>query len=76
MSTSETVQELMDRWEDCCAQGRVMTAEELCRDHPHLLDEVRRQIRGLQAMYCLVVSGPGTYSQSHNAPTYTSRMAA
>src|SRR5262249_10240156 len=40
-------------WEELQEQGRLITAEELCRDCPDLLDEVKRRIRGLQAQEAL-----------------------
>jgi serine/threonine-protein kinase len=54
MSRAEQVTELLLRWQQLRGQGRTVSAEELCRDCPHLRDEVRREIRGLEAMYHLL----------------------
>src|SRR5262249_28457893 len=51
MSEAISVGDLLERWEDGRAQGRVLTAEDLCRDCPELLEEARRQIRALEAFY-------------------------
>jgi hypothetical protein len=50
MPEDEALQDLLDRWEAARAEGRSLTAEELCRDHPALLEEVRGRIRAMQAM--------------------------
>src|SRR5437588_12953595 len=39
--------DLMLRWEE---GGCTATPEELCRNHPHLVDEVRRQIKSLREL--------------------------
>jgi serine/threonine-protein kinase len=51
MSIVGPVSELLLRWEELRAQGRLASAEELCRDRPELLDEVRRHLRALEAVY-------------------------
>jgi serine/threonine protein kinase len=51
MSSIEPVSELLLRWEELRAEGRVVSAEELCRDQPEVIDEVRRHIRALEAVY-------------------------
>ena len=51
MSSDETVSDLLLRWEELGAQGKVVSAEELCRDRPELVEEVRRQVRALEAVY-------------------------
>ena len=44
----DTIDELIDRWEELRAAGRDISAEELCREWPELLGEVRRQIESLR----------------------------
>src|SRR5438093_9497245 len=51
MVSTVQISELLLRWEDLRARGQSTTAEELCRDCPELVDEVRRQIQALEAMY-------------------------
>src|SRR4051812_9397435 len=53
MSNAEAVSELLVRWEELRAQGQVVSAEELCRDRPDLVEEVRRQLRALEAIYLI-----------------------
>src|SRR5262249_20582130 len=38
-------------WEDLRARDEPVSAAELCRDHPELLDEVSRRIQALEAVY-------------------------
>jgi serine/threonine protein kinase len=51
MSSSEQVEELLLRWEEARLQGRAPSPEDLCRDCPGLLEEVRRRLRALEAIY-------------------------
>jgi serine/threonine-protein kinase len=51
MSTAGPVSELLLHWEELRARGQPISAEELCRDRPELVDEVRRHIRALEAVY-------------------------
>ncbi len=44
------VDDLLDRWEELRERGEHVSAEELCRDYPDLLPEVRRQISALEAV--------------------------
>jgi eukaryotic-like serine/threonine-protein kinase len=51
MSTAGPVSELLLRWEELRERGQTVTAQELCRDCPELMDEVRRRIEALEAVY-------------------------
>lgn len=44
------VDDLLDRWEEMRERGEHVSAEELCREYPDLLPEVRRQISALEAV--------------------------
>src|SRR5262249_33474785 len=48
--SADRVEDLLLRWEELSEQGESVTPEELCRDCPELLDELRRRVRALQAM--------------------------
>jgi serine/threonine protein kinase len=50
MSQAEEVAELLLHWEELAEQGQHVSAEELCRDCPELLDEVRGKMQALRAM--------------------------
>jgi hypothetical protein len=41
------IDDILDRWEDLRARGDAVCAEDLCRDAPHLRDELRRRIEAL-----------------------------
>ncbi|HMO13334.1 MAG TPA: serine/threonine-protein kinase [Pirellulaceae bacterium] len=44
------IEQLLDRWEDAFEQGVEISPEELCRDHPSMLADVKDQIAILQTM--------------------------
>ncbi len=44
MSDQDLFDQLIDAWEEARRQGRLISAAELCRDCPELLDKVTRQI--------------------------------
>jgi serine/threonine protein kinase len=44
----DAVLDLIVRWEEAKAQGQSLAPEELCRDHPELLGEFRRQVEKLE----------------------------
>jgi len=46
----QLIDELLERWEDAHEAGLRISPEDLCRDHPDLLPEIRRQIGVLQTM--------------------------
>src|SRR5262245_38674601 len=48
--TADRVEDLLLRWEELSERGESVTPEELCRDCPELLDELRRRVRALQAL--------------------------
>jgi serine/threonine protein kinase len=50
MSREEKVEELLARWDELREQGREVSAEELAAGSPELRDELKGQIRRLQAM--------------------------
>ena len=49
MPDTELISQLLERWESAQEQGQTLEAEELCGDHPELLDLVKRQIAALKA---------------------------
>src|SRR5688572_27488162 len=50
MSDSDAVSELVLEWEDLRRQGKLPALAELCRDQPHLTDEVAQRIRRIESM--------------------------
>ena len=50
MADQTRVNELLDHWEEARENRQELTAEELCRDCPELLDKVRRQIEALRTI--------------------------
>jgi len=50
MSSDDRVDALVSRWEHLREQGAPVSTEDLCRDCPELLDEVRRRLAALASM--------------------------
>jgi serine/threonine-protein kinase len=50
MSLDTRLMDLLLRYEALREEGQTITPEELCRDYPELLDEVKRRITGLEAL--------------------------
>ena len=64
--SAERLGDLLLRWEELGEQGQAVTAEELCRDCPELLDELRRRVRALQALNpALDAAGGAPTVESH-----------
>lgn len=54
MPIDPRLQELLDRWEDLWEKGNEISAQELCREHPELQEDLERQIDALRAMSWLL----------------------
>ena len=65
MEDANSIEQLLIDWEAARERGENLTAEELCKDAPHLLPKVQPQIRALQRMYGMLVQ-PG--SDQHGQP--------
>jgi serine/threonine protein kinase len=50
VANAPSVNELVLRWQELCAQGQSVSAAELCAGHPEMLDELNRQIDALASM--------------------------
>src|ERR1022692_232845 len=50
MNLDARLTDLLLRWEQFRAQGQTITPEELCRDCPELLEELRKGVRALQTI--------------------------
>src|SRR5438105_2208562 len=50
MTLDTRVLDLVSRWDDLREQGKKITPEELCRDCPELVNEVKRRIKDLQEL--------------------------
>lgn len=46
----DTIDDLLNRWEEGFERGQPPSAEMLCADHPELLDELKSQIEALKAV--------------------------
>lgn len=56
MTEDSRLEELLDRWDALRRQGRRVSVEEVCRDCPELLGEMKRRIRALEATHWLTDS--------------------
>ena len=68
------VSQLLLRWEELRQQGRDVTPEELCRDHPDLLETVRQRVAALQAVYGVPNRLPTTDPMETTGPRPPSRV--
>ena len=50
MNIDERILDALARWSDARSKDEPVNAEDLCRDFPEILDELRRRIRMLEAM--------------------------
>ncbi len=51
MKVEEQLSDLLIRWEELQKRGTPITPEELCRDCPQLVDQLRQHIRALQSLH-------------------------
>jgi len=58
MSTDSQVRELLLQWEIMRKQGRMVSAEDLCRDCPELIEPLLRHIEALQSVDRMLYSKP------------------
>lgn len=65
---NERVQELLEQWESLREQGQDVSVDDLCRDCPDLVNELRRRVTALKATEWLNDSS-GDESESDEAPT-------
>jgi len=49
MTDEDRLADLLLQWEENLEQGREVPAEEICKDCPHLIDELSRRIQAMQA---------------------------
>jgi tetratricopeptide (TPR) repeat protein len=80
LSKDDKLQDLLDRWEVARDKGSFLSAEELCRDYPELLEELKVQMRVMQKMDDLLKSRKhtnssiGDSSNSNSPETATNGM--
>jgi serine/threonine-protein kinase len=68
MSVDQRVLDLVLRYEELASQGQPLTPEELCRDCPELLDELRRRLASLGAINPLLDTEPNAPASSPGSP--------
>jgi tetratricopeptide (TPR) repeat protein len=64
MAHETSVSDLVVRWQELCAQGKSVSAEELCADCPEQLEEVRRQLKALHSMQQFLDASAGPIAGS------------
>src|SRR5580704_8097587 len=50
MSSPASLNGLVERWQELRNEGRTVSPEALCAEHPELLDDLRRQLAALASM--------------------------
>lgn len=61
---ADIIDELLDRWETARDEGKAVSVEDLCAEHPDLLPIVREKIQVLLAMEEKMDQGPGVIPPS------------
>ncbi len=64
----DPVTDILVRWEELRLLGQVLSAEELCRDCPEHLEEVRRRLWALQVVYRLLDSDTVFFRTTGGSP--------
>ncbi len=69
VSTSDSIDELLIRWQDLRQRGQPASVRELCVDHPLLIDELAQRIKAFESMEALLGLGPRATlpSYAHNS---------
>ena len=68
MATDDLLNELLDRWEELRRTDPAITIEELCADHPELVEPLSRRIEALRRMdEMLDEMGPGEETEGEDA---------
>ena len=73
MAIPGKARELIQRWHELRGKGQVLTAEELCRNHPECLAAVKQQIAQLKAAAASPTGQPAP--SSGQAPPSTGQPA-
>ena len=68
MNSAPQIEDLLDLWEESQEKGQPVTPEELCRDHPLLLVELRRRIHELQWVGSLLDKPVVSHSDDTDKP--------
>jgi len=50
VANAELIADLLERWSEARGRGEALSAAQLCRDHPELLQEMERQLTKLEKM--------------------------
>ncbi|MFO0822857.1 MAG: protein kinase [Gemmataceae bacterium] len=58
MDTSNTIDELLIRWQDLRRRGLPASARDVCSDNPVLIEELRKRIEAFESMEALLGLGP------------------
>src|SRR5260370_5885986 len=60
MTRETQLGELLMQWEERRQQGKAVAGEDLCREPPEVIEELRRRIHGLEALGPVVAGTPST----------------
>ncbi len=76
MTCNPRVMDLLIEWEKCRDEGRPVSPEDLCRDFPELLGELKRWIQDLEAVDGLIGVRKGKETTVSTPPLSAAREAA
>lgn len=68
MSSPDTIDDLLVRWQELRRRGEAPSVRDLCADHPALVEELRQRINAFESMEAMLGLGPtGTRPATHPA---------
>ena len=76
MVDDELIDELLDRWEDAQERGRPISVEQLCIDHPDLIDAVRQRVSALRTIDHRLATLSETVTEDAEQLTFASQISS
>ena len=71
MNDSDLLDELLDTWTEARSAGQKSSADDLCRNHPHLKPELERRLRQFRAVDALRLPRAGDSATTAGENTLT-----
>jgi serine/threonine-protein kinase len=76
MIDDDLINELLDRWEDAQERGQPVGVEQLCADHPQLIDAVRQRVSALRTIDHRLAALSETQSEEAEPLSFASQITA
>jgi serine/threonine-protein kinase len=76
MVDDELIDELLDRWEDAQERGRPISVEQLCVEHPDLVDAIRHRVAALQTVDHRLATLSDTVTEDAEQLSFASQISS